>query len=83
LSALNSLQTVDLAFNKLQTVPQRWFEKWVSVETLRLNNNQLTELPASLGSPPLLNLEARARAQRVTVLLIVTPDVRKQATWRT
>jgi Leucine-rich repeat (LRR) protein len=64
LSSLNSLQTVDLAFNKLQTVPQRWFEKWVSVETLRLNNNQLTELPASLGAPPPLDLEARTHARR-------------------
>lgn len=51
LGALNSVQTVDLAFNKLQSVPQRLFEKWISVETVRLNNNQLIELPASLGSP--------------------------------
>lgn len=50
LGALNSVQTVDLAFNKLQSVPQRLFEKWVSVETVRLNNNQLIELPASLGN---------------------------------
>jgi len=50
LSEINSMQTVDFGSNKLSSVPQRLFEKWVSVETISLNNNQLTLLPASLGT---------------------------------
>ncbi|KAL3666027.1 hypothetical protein V7S43_008820 [Phytophthora oleae] len=49
ISALKTLERLDLSFNRIETLQDLDFSQLSSLQVLRLSGNRLTELPMSLG----------------------------------
>jgi Leucine-rich repeat (LRR) protein len=57
LSNLNNLQTLDLSFNKIQSLPSNLFSKFPQLSSLYLPNNSLKTIPKTFNEISNINLD--------------------------